>query len=199
MVSTETNVGEEIALRRTYLRAVVSLRQRKLRDSALPYSLRLAIVLAVSTEIYRELHFASGYWIPMTALLVLRPAIADTTNRAVARTIGTLAGAVLSSVLLAHVHPSVHVLAVFVVLLAWCCYGVLNVNYAFFSVAVTSYIVFLLALNNTPGPEIARRRFICTAIGGVIALSVRLVVIRLRRHQDLASLKLFTHQEGAKI
>ena len=53
----------------------------------------------VSTEIYRHFGFANGYWIPMTALLVLRPGLSDTASRAIARTIGTLAGAVLGQLL----------------------------------------------------------------------------------------------------
>ena len=182
--------SEEQALRRTYLRAVRSVRSRRLRDSPLPYATRLAVVLAVSTVIYRELHFASGYWIPMTALLVMRPGVADTANRAVARTAGTLAGALLASFLLLHVHPSTVELACLVVLLTWCCYGVLNVNYALFSVFLTSYIVFLLALAQMPGAVTARRRFVCTLIGGVLALSVRLLVIRFRQRQDLLELGL---------
>ncbi len=181
--------SEEAALRRTYLTAVLSLRHRQLRGSVLPYALRLAVVMAVSTEIYRELHFASGYWIPMTALLVLRPGIADTASRAIARTVGTLAGAVLSSVFLVYVHPVPAGLALLVVFFTWLSYSLLNVNYALFSVCLTSYIVFLLSLNDIPGAEIAHRRFVCTMLGGVIALSVRLVVIRIRQKQDRESMQ----------
>lgn len=171
---------EEQAFRATYLAAIQSVRTRQLRNSALPYSVRLAVVLAISTEVYRRLHFASGYWIPMTALLVLRPGIADTTNRAVARTVGTLTGAVLASILLVHVHPAPPVLAAFVVLFTWLSYSTLHVNYALFSIALTSYIVFLLSLANVPGPEIAHRRAVSTVIGGSLALGVRLVVIHRR-------------------
>jgi uncharacterized membrane protein YgaE (UPF0421/DUF939 family) len=180
---------EEQALRRTYLTAVLSLRHRQLRDSVLPYATRLAVVLAISTEIYRQLHFASGYWIPMTALLVLRPGIADTASRAIARTIGTLAGAVLSSIFLVYVHPPPAGLAALVVLFTWLSYSVLNVNYALFSIFLTSYIVFLLSLNNIPGADIAHRRFVCTMLGGAIALSVRLFVLRLRQKQDRDSIQ----------
>lgn len=168
---------------------MLSLRHRRLRDSALPYALRLTVVLALSTELYRQLHFASGYWIPMTALLVLRPGIADTASRAIARTVGTLAGAVLSSVFLLYVHPAPIGLATLVVLFTWLSYSVLNVNYALFSLFLTSYIVFLLSLNDIPGPEIARHRFICTVLGGAIALSVRLVVLRIRAKQDRESVQ----------
>ena len=182
---------EDAALRQTYLGAVQSLRQRTLRGSDLPYALRLAAVLAISTEVYRQLHFASGYWIPMTALLVMRPGIADTANRAVARTVGTLAGAILSSTFLVYVHPAPVGLAALVVLFTWLSYSLLNVNYALFSIALTSYIVFLLSLANTPGPEIAHRRAVCTMIGGSLALVVRLIVIHHRDVEDLRELAPF--------
>jgi uncharacterized membrane protein YccC len=134
----------------------------------------------VTTEIYRQLHFPSGYWIPMTALLVLKPGVTDTVNRAVARVVGTLAGDILVSFCIAHLNPSPLVLASFTLLFAWLSYGTLNVNYALFSAFVTGYIVFLLSLADVPGPVIAQRRALCTALGGSIALIVRLVVISRR-------------------
>jgi uncharacterized membrane protein YccC len=171
---------EESALRGAVLETAQSVRQRKMLNSALPYSLRLAITLAVTTEIYRQMHFASGYWIPMTALLVLKPGVTDTVNRALARVLGTLAGAILVSFFIAHLNPSPLVLAAFTLLFAWLSYGTLNVNYALFSVFITGYIVFLLSLADVPGPVIARRRALCTVLGGLIALIVRLIVISRR-------------------
>jgi hypothetical protein len=174
---------EETALRAAVLETAQSVAQRNIQNSALPYSLRLAITLGVTTEIYRQLHFASGYWIPMTALLVLKPGVTDTINRAIARMLGTLAGAILVSFCIAHLNPSPLVLAVFTLLFAWLSYGTLNVNYALFSISITGYIVFLLSLADIPGPVIARRRALCTALGGSIALIVRLVVIS--RHKNV--------------
>jgi uncharacterized membrane protein YccC len=173
--------AEETALRAAVLETAQSVRERTILNSALPYSLRLAITLGVTTEIYRRLHFGSGYWIPMTALLVLKPGIKDTASRAIARMIGTLAGAILASFCIAHTTPAPLTLASFTLLFAWLSYGTVNVNYALFSVCVTGYIVFLLSLANVPGPLIAQRRAVCTAIGGLIALGVRLVVISRRK------------------
>jgi len=175
---------EDLQLRRTYLTAVLSVRHRRWRGSAVPYAFRLAVVLAISTEVYRRMNFASGYWIPMTALLVLRPGIADTANRAVARTAGTFAGAVLASIFLVYVHPGSLVMAALVVLFTWLSYSTLNVNYALFSISLTSYIVFLLSFADIPGAQTAHRRAVCTLIGGLLALGVRLVVIQHRLLED---------------
>lgn len=68
-------------------------------------------------------------------------------------------------------------LAALTALFAWLCYGLLNVNYALYSICITGYIVFLLSLNQLPGPEIAQRRAVCTLIGAAISLTVRLTVI----------------------
>jgi hypothetical protein len=173
--------AEEAALRTAFRNATQSIRGRSFADSAIPYSLRVAITLAVTTEIYRQLHFSSGYWIPMTALLVLKPGITDTASRAIARVVGTLAGAVLISFCLAHFPTTPLVLAAFTLLFAWLSFGFVNVNYALFTLFVTGYIVFLLSLANVPGPVIAQRRAICTVIGVTLALTVRLVVIFHRR------------------
>lgn len=162
-----------------------SVRERRYFNSAMPYALRLGAAVGLATEIYRRLHYPSGYWIPMTALLVLKPGLTDTVSRAFARVLGTICGAAAISFLLAHVNPAPIALAAFTVLFAWLCYGLTNVNYALFSMAVTGYIVFLLALNQVPGPTIALHRTIATAIGGAIALCLRLAVISIRRRHWL--------------
>ncbi len=175
--------AEQLALRSAYLLATQSILGRRFLTSALPYSLRLAVTLGLTTEIYRRMNFPSGYWIPMTALLVLKPGLTDTANRAIARLLGTLAGAIVVSFCIAHMHPSPLVLAAFTLLFAWLSYSTSNVNYALFSVCITGYIVFLLSIANVPGPLIAQRRALCTAIGGSIALAVRLIVIFRRKRQ----------------
>lgn len=173
---------EQRALRSAVAETAQSLWQRRFVNSAIPYSLRLAATLAIATEVYRRLHYPSGYWIPMTALLVLKPGVTDTVSRAFARALGTILGAALISFGLAQVQPTPAVLAVFAALFAWLSYGLLNVNYALFSVCITGYIVFLLSLNELPGPTIAHRRTVATLLGAAISLSVRLAVIsRYRR------------------
>ena len=177
---------EQLLLLTTFAEAAQSLRRGNTVHSALPYATRLAVTLIVSTWIYAELHFASGYWIPMTALLVLKPGISDTVSRAIARTLGTIAGAILANFAAAHLTPSTYVLGGCTVFFAWLAYGTLNVNYALFSTCLTAYIVFILSLAGLPSQTIALRRTVCTAIGGGLALTVRLVVLRYRKRAQAA-------------
>jgi hypothetical protein len=175
---------EHEALRQHVEQAARALLNRDTAPSAVPYAIRLSVTLGVSTEIYRHFSFTNGYWIPMTALLVLRPGLSDTVNRAIARTVGTLAGAMLVSYALAHLQPSPPTLAILVLLFAWLSYSLNDVNYALFTLVLTAYIVSLLALNALPGKQVAYHRAVSTMIGGGLALTVRLLVIRYRKQHS---------------
>ncbi len=152
------------------------------RAVALVYATRLTLTVAIASELYRRLGIQSGYWIPMTALLVQKPAFFETLNRGLARVAGTLAGATLATLLAAHLHLNPWTLAALTAFFAFLGFATNAVNYGLFSVCMTSYIVFLLSLNALPGPEIAHRRAFCTAAGAAIALLIHLDA--LRRHRS---------------
>ncbi len=184
---------ERAAFLAALMETAESVRQRRFLNSTMPYALRLAATVALSTEIYRRLHYPSGYWIPMTALLVLKPGITDTISRAIARVLGTMCGAIVISFCLAHLNPAPVTLAAFTVVFAWLSYGLVNVNYALFSMAITGYIVFLLSLNEVPGPTIALHRTVSTALGGAIALCARVIVISYKRRHWLRAVAVVRH------
>ncbi len=151
------------------------------------FALRLAVTVALATEIYRWKGVQSGYWIPMTALLVQKPVFAETLNRALMRVLGTLAGAVLATFFLLHVHPDPMWLAWLASGFCFLAYLTNAINYAFFSVFLTSYIVFLLSLNALPGPEIAHRRAYATIVGGIVALVIHLDALRRKRAEPASN------------
>jgi hypothetical protein len=142
------------------------------------YGVRMAVTVLASAEIYRRLGMQSGYWVPMTALLVQKPAFSETLNRALMRIAGTLAGAGLATFFLVHTRPEPMMLAIFATVFAFGAYCTNSVNYGLFSVSLTGYIVFLLSLNALPGAEIAHRRVACTITGGLIALLFHLDSLR---------------------
>ena len=150
-------------------------------SATLGYSLRLVLTISVATEVYRRLGVQSGYWIPMTALLVQKPAFFETLTRASARILGTLLGAWLCSLLIAHLAPRSVVLAAFATFFAFWAFATNAVNYALFTTCLTAYIVFLLSLNQIPGPVTAERRAWCTLLGGLIALVIHLDALRRNR------------------
>lgn len=137
-----------------------------------PYVARLALALLASTAIYRYLHVRNGYWIPMTAVLVLKPKWGHTLSRGIARMVGTVAGAGIA-LLLARLLPfPAWVVPTLVVVSAFGCYALQAVNYAAFSVFVTLYIVFLFRFGGFSETSAAHIRLVNTVIGGTLALVI---------------------------
>jgi len=153
-----------------------------------PFAIRMCLTIAISAEVYRHLGVQSGYWIPMTALLVQKPAFSETFSRAFLRVGGTLAGAVISTIFLVHIRPDPFYLAGLATFFALWSYATNTVNYGLYTLFLTSYIVFLLSLNRLPGPVIAHRRAYCTIAGGLIALVIHVDAIRRLRNRQRASL-----------
>jgi Fusaric acid resistance protein-like len=143
------------------------------RRSIVPF--RAAIVLATAAALSRWLALPNGYWIAMTAGVVMRPDFAQTLQRGLARMLGTVAGAALSTVVAAHLRPSPPILAVLVVIFASLSHLFVYVNYVAFSVCVTSYVVFLLSLAGLPENAVIAHRVVNTLLGGSVALAVHAI------------------------
>jgi uncharacterized membrane protein YccC len=160
-----------------------------LRTPVCLYGLRMALAITVATEFFRHTGALSGYWVPMTTLLVVRPDLVQTLTRGVMRVAGTIVGAGLAGLIAAHLHPSPPALAALVVFFAWWAYSLLNVNYALFTLNLTAYIVFLLSLSGLPAATVVHRRAAYTALGGAFALLAYLDVFRKTRRWIRAELE----------
>jgi hypothetical protein len=160
------------------------------RAAAAAYALRLLVTVVAGSEVYRRMGIQSGYWVPMTALLVQKPAFYETLERGLMRVGGTICGATMATllvrVLAAHVPFGPWWLAGLTTFFAYWALATISVNYGVFSLFMTSYIVFLLSLNAIPGPEIAHRRAACTAIGAAIAMAFHLDALRRHKETDVS-------------
>jgi hypothetical protein len=136
------------------------------------YVARLAVTLLLSTWVYRRFHIRNGYWAPMTALLVLKPQWTGTLSRGIARLTGTLIAAAIAALLARTVAIPLPVVFGLVIVCAWACYAFQAVNYAFFSLFITLYIVFLFRVGGFSQTSAAHIRLANTALGGALALGV---------------------------
>ena len=150
------------------------------RGETFQYAVRQGLTVAAAAELARYLDLANGYWVPMTALIVLKPGLQETVRRGLERVAGTLLGAALAT-LLAHALPSEPItVAVLIMLFAWGAYALINVNYGLFAVFLTGYIVFLLDFGGLSTHAVVARRTVNTALGGGLALlSYATVLVRL--------------------
>jgi hypothetical protein len=139
------------------------------QSPAFRYGVRLAVTLALCAGVTRSLNVRQWYWVPMTALLVLKPDLQQTLTRGVARIAGTLIGAAIATLIAATLRPDQPILVVLVLLSAALCYTLLNVNYAAYAIAITAYVAFLLALVGLPELVVVRARVVNTALGGLCA------------------------------
>ena len=134
------------------------------------HALRLAAVTGLAALIARWAGLPHGYWAALTVLIVLRPDYASTVSRGLQRAGGTALGVGLglATVLFGHL-GSVPLLAGVAVTL-FAAYALLAVNYLFFAVFLTDFVVVLLDLLGLPADQTAPDRLIGTVLGTSLAL-----------------------------
>ena len=148
-----------------------------LDDAGLRYTLRVAAVLTVSAGVQHLFwRWRNGYWVPMTAAIVLKTDLATTVTRGVDRMGGTAVGVAVVTLGAAVVRPPPVVLAAVVVVAIAGAFVVQRVNYGLFAVFITAYVVCLLSLGGLPTPLVAEVRAGATVVGGALALGSFLVL-----------------------
>jgi uncharacterized membrane protein YccC len=97
-----------------------------------------------------------GFWIPLTILFVMRPEEDETFRRLVLRAVGTSIGLVIATALSEWLQGDGVALALALTLATAFAYGLLTVQYALFTAAITTYAVLLA---DTRGRAGARSRW----------------------------------------
>jgi multisubunit Na+/H+ antiporter MnhF subunit len=156
-------------------RAIVS--NLTIHSSTFRYALLLALTGLVAQGIALLLHFQNAYWIPMTALIIMKPDLLLTNVRSIARIGGTFVGAALATLAAMTLRPDGIWLSVLIVLSVYLAYALQNVNYALYAIPLTSYIAFILAVARTPEGPTAEHRVIATAIAGAVAMVIHAVYV----------------------
>lgn len=134
-------------------------------------AVRLAGVLGVATLVGHTAFSADrGYWIALTAALVLRPDLESTIVRGFARIAGTLLGAVLAALALVAFHGDPLWQIAGMIAAAAVCYLTLMPNYALFSTFITVFVVVSLNLGFSRSGAI-EQRVLDTLLGGALAMA----------------------------
>ncbi len=140
-----------------------------LSSQACRHALRMAVTLGVAVALAHAFPYDHRYWLPMTAMLILRPDFASTVTRGVSRVVGTLIGAGLVTVALAELRPGADWLIALVIVLCFLATALVLANYAVFSVCIASLVVALLAFTGNPELGTAWDRTFYTLAGAVVA------------------------------
>jgi uncharacterized membrane protein YccC len=133
------------------------------------HALRLAIVTAAAVALTSALGLKRGYWVTITAVIILQPFVGATSLRALQRVLGTVVGGALAALLAAWFHSPVAVL-VMVFVFSAVSVALLPLNYAVFSAFLTPTFV-LLAEANAGDWHLAGLRIVNTLVGGALAVA----------------------------
>ena len=161
-LNRQRRVGAEVATR--------MLANLHPRSAAMRHALRLAGAITAATLIAHLVGLQRGYWIGVTAAIVLRPDFATTFSRGLSRAAGTMLGVGVASLLAVTVHPEGVLLGLLVGAFTAAAGGLLFASYLAFSVAITGTVVFLLATVDPNPVADAEERLLATAIGAALAL-----------------------------
>ncbi len=186
------------SLDETVRRRLRGLRKVLASDSELLFHAgRLVLVLVVGTYLAHAFALPNGYWVPMTAAVVLQGDFSGTVQRGLARLGGTLIGAVAVTELAALVVPSHGILIMVIVLLTWGTYATYRANYFLYSIFLTSDVVAMFAMIGSPVGKTAEERAVATALGGVVAIAVFLLWPTWRRRLLPGALASMVRTQGA--
>jgi uncharacterized membrane protein YccC len=133
------------------------------------HAVRLAVTLGLATALYRGLAIDRGYWMTLTALLVLKPDFTTSFARGLLRVAGTLIGALLASGISLAIAPGPRGDVSFAILFAALGFLLINVNWGVFGVTVTAYVVFLFSLLGYSEHTAIVDRVLATLYGGGLA------------------------------
>ena len=134
------------------------------------HAVRFGAALAAGVAAYRllDLH-QHGFWIPLTILFVMRPERDETDHRLILRAIGTVLGLILATAVAEAFMGDDLVLAAVLTVAAAFSFGLLTVQYALFTAAITTYVVLMSTTLGEGAFEAAGQRATGTALGIAIA------------------------------
>jgi uncharacterized membrane protein YccC len=116
-----------------------------------------------------------GFWIPLTILFVLRPEEGETFNRLALRAAGTVIGLIFATTLAEWLGGDGVAIAIALAIATGFAYGLLTVQYALFTAAITTYAVLLADSIGEAALRAAGQRALATAIGIAISAAAFLL------------------------
>jgi len=134
----------------------------------LQHALRVGLVTAVAVLTTTLLHLDHGYWVTLTAVVILQPYVGATRQKALQRVAGTIIGGVVAAGLSA-LFGGTAIVIVLIFAFTALCIAFLPVNYGAYSIFGTPAFV-LLAESSIGNWHLAGTRVVNTIIGGVLAL-----------------------------
>ncbi len=137
---------------------------------AFRHAVRCVICMVLAETINHFFHLPQGYWLPMTTAVVLKPEFGNTFSFGVLRTLGTMAGAVVATAVMAFSFTSPLQIVALIGVLYFLFRRLVTVHYGLAISLLTAVVVLLLALEGFPPEEAIFDRGLNTLIGSCLAM-----------------------------
>ncbi|MFF0227032.1 FUSC family protein [Streptomyces sp. NPDC004629] len=138
--------------------------------TALDYGLRVALCAGLAVAAAELLHPHRGYWLLLTVALVVKPDAGSVLVRGLHRTLGTLAGVLLTTVLLSLVHDRIDLAAAAVVATALVPFSSAR-SYGQLTTVVAPVVFVLLSLSGVSAATLVGERVTDTLAGVAICVT----------------------------
>lgn len=151
--------------------ALAALRSNlTLESPSARHAIRFGAALAAGVATYWLLGMDEhGYWIPLTILFVMRPQRDETDHRLILRAVGTVIGLILATAIAEAFDGDELAIGAVLTAAAAFSFGLLTVQYALFTAAITTYVVVISTTLGEPAFRTVDERATGTALGILIA------------------------------
>jgi Fusaric acid resistance protein-like len=158
----------------------------KLTRPMVLYALLRAVAVSAAVAIAFGFKVPNADWMPISALVAMKPTLTQSTVFAIQRLVGVVIGAVFASVVLLTVDNK-HVLEVIFIVLAMACAAIYSVSYTYYSAAVAATVLIVIDIPHPTDLANEGMRILFTFIGVAIAVVVTyLGTVMARRAQAAA-------------
>jgi len=170
-----TSMVEQAVARRLRLSELLGTLRANLNfgSVAFRHALRLALTAAAAVLATRLFGISRGYWISITAIVVLQPYMVETWRRTFDRIAGSVLGGLIAAWLMQLVGAPLQ-MALLIFPLSVVAFALRSVNYALFMLCMTPLVVLISELFQTEGigdAHLAGLRALDSIIGGVLGLA----------------------------
>lgn len=170
-----TSMVEQAVARRLRLSELLGTLRANLNfgSVAFRHALRLAITAAVAVLATRLFDISRGYWISITAIVVLQPYMVETWRRTFDRIAGSVLGGLIAAWLMQLVGAPLQ-MALLIFPLSVFAFALRSVNYALFMLCMTPLVVLIAELFQTGGigdAQLAGLRALDSVLGGLLGLA----------------------------
>lgn len=140
------------------------------RSAVFRHGVRLAATVAIAETLSRSLETPRAYWLPMTAVLVLKPEFTVTFTRGLLRIAGTMLGLLLATAMFHFLPTGVGLEVILIGAFVFLLRSIGPANYGIFGVAVSALVVLMIAITGVAPKDVIWARGLNTVIGGTLAL-----------------------------